>query len=217
MSSEAKTKRRDNDPVRAYRDGRIWYWTGGRPGAGRRIAERHGSFAVAEVRAAELRTRLASTSCLGPKAALFLDQAMQDMVRDMRAAGGPEGSIRQYNSNWNTWVPEDIGAKVRCLDVDIRHWTAIFTYANANGASESTVKNIARTLGVFIDWAVDRGYFVSSEPFGDPRRRRRIVKKARKRALVATAEDDTRSPVASCPTLADVERYAAAFEKVYPG
>jgi len=28
-----------------------------------------------------------------------------------------------------------------------------------------------------MEWAVDRGYFASSEPVGDPRRRRKIAKR----------------------------------------
>lgn len=37
---KASTKRRDNDPVRVYADGRIAYWTGGLPGVGVRKIER---------------------------------------------------------------------------------------------------------------------------------------------------------------------------------
>ncbi|MDN5896528.1 MAG: hypothetical protein L0H93_21215, partial [Nocardioides sp.] len=154
MSTEPKTKRRDNDPVRVYPDGRLWYWTGGSPGTGERVPERCGTLAKAEARAAELRTLLARAHGLGPQASSTLDQAMQDMLAAMRTASEPEGSIRQYKSNWNTWVPAEIGAKVRCLDVDIRHWAAIFDRANAEGATEPTIKNIARTLGVLMEWAV---------------------------------------------------------------
>lgn len=217
MSTEAKTRRRDGDPVRVYADGRIWYWTGGRPGVGQRVAERHGTPAEAEARAAELRTRLAPTRGLGPEAACFLHQAMQTMVKEMREAGDPEGSVRQYKSNWNTWIPSDVGSKVRCLDADIRHWKAIFDSANSRGATEPTVKNIARTLGVLIEWGINSGYFPSSEAFGDPVRRRTIVKKARKRARIVKAESENRYPRARCPKVADVENYAAAFEEVYPG
>ena len=217
MSTELRAKRRDKDPVRVYADGRLWYWTGGRPGAGKRVPERRGTLAAAEARAAELRTLLARAHGLGPQASSSLDQAMQDMLAAMRTASDAEGSIRQYKSNWNTWVPPEIGAKVRCLEVDIKHWSGIFDHANAEGASESTVKNIARTLGVLMEWAVDRGYFASSEPFGDPRRRRKIVKKARKRARVFRAESEGRYLFATCPKVEDVEQYAAAFEGVYPG
>ncbi|TWH05017.1 hypothetical protein L615_000100001720 [Nocardioides sp. J9] len=215
MSTEPKTKRRDDDPVRVYADGRIWYWTGGKPGVGERVQQRCGTRAKAEVRAAELRALLARAHGLGPRANSTLDQVMQDMLAAMRTADEPEGSIRQYKSNWNTWVPAKIGA-LRCLDVDIRHWAAIFDHANAEKASESTIKNIARTLGVLMEWAVDRGYFASSEPFGDPRRRRKIVKKARKRAQIRKAAASKRYLFATCPKVSDIEAYAAAFEEVYP-
>lgn len=210
------TKRRDQSPVRVYADGRVAYWTGGKPGVGKRIFERCGSVAATEVRAAELLQRLAKAHGMGPQAGLHLDQAMRDMIVAMREGGDEEGSIRQYKSNWNTWVPESIGS-VRCLDVDIRQWAAIFDNANKEKATETTIKNIARTLGVFTEWAVDHGYFASSEPFGDPRRRRAIVKKARKRARIVKAEGKNRYLLDTCPTLADVEKYAAAFEEVYPG
>lgn len=217
MSTDLQTKRRDADPVRVYADGRLWYWTGGRPGVGVRTPERHGTREAAETRAVELRAKLAIAHGLGPQATSVLDQAMQDMLAAMRTAGEPEGSIRQYMSNWNTWVPAEIGEKVRCLDVDIRHWAAIFDHANAHGATESTVRNIARPLGVLMEWAVDRGYFATSEPFGDPRRRRKIVKKARKRSRIVRAESANRYLFATCPKVADVEKYATAFEEVYPG
>ncbi|WP_445257108.1 ANTAR domain-containing protein [Nocardioides aurantiacus] len=211
-----KTKRRDNDPVRVYDDGRIAYWTGGRPGLGKRVHERCGTREAATARAAELRVLLARVNGLGAHAAGTLDEAMQDMVHAMRAAGDPEGRIRQYRSNWNKWVPAKIGA-TRCLDVDIKQWSAIFDSANAAGASASTVRNVARTLGVVTEWTVDRGYFASSEPFGDPRRRKKIVKRARKRAQINRAEAKCRYLLDTCPTLAEIEKYAAAFEEVYPG
>jgi integrase len=210
------SKRRDDSPVRVYADGRVAHWTGGSPGAGRRIFERCGSVEAAEVRAAQLLQQLVKANGMGPLAGVNLDQAMRDMVIGMGESGDEEGSIRQYRSNWNVWVPEPIG-KVRCLDVDIKHWAAIFDYANRQKASETTVKNIARTLGVFTEWAVDHGYFTSSEPFGDPRRRRTIVKKARKRARIVKAESRKRFKLSTCPKVADVEKYAAAFEEVYPG
>lgn len=211
-----KTKRRDGDPVRVYADGRLWYWTGGRPGSGDRVPERHRTMAEAEERAAKLRERLARTRGLGPKAAKDLDQVMRDMLLQLEEAGDPQGSIRQYRSNWNTWVPEEVG-KVSPLDIGPPHWAQIFDYANANKASEQTVKSIARTLGTFIDWAVDHGYFASAEPFGEQRRRKAYVKKARKRARVFKAEGENRYLFDTCPRPEDIEKYAAAFEEVYPG
>ena len=217
MSTEVKRKRRDADPVRVYDDGRLWYWSGGKPGQGTRIAERCGTRERAEARAVELRSRLAAAYGLGPQAASVLDQAMQDMLTALRTVGAPEGTLRQYKSNWNRWVPAHIGQKVRCVDVGIEHWAAIFDYANANQASATTVSNIARTLGVLMEWAVDRGYFVSSEPFGDPRRRKTIVKKARMRARIHRAEKCQKYVMAVCPKVPDIEKYAAAFEEVYLG
>lgn len=217
MSDSTKnTKRRDQDPVHVHRDGRVTYWTGGKPGLGQRIFQRCGSVEAAEVRAAELRQRLAKTHGMGPQSSGNLDQAMRDMIISMRDSGGEEGSIRQYRSNWNKWVPESVG-NVRCLDVDIRHWSEIFDNANKERASETTIKNVARTLGVFTEWAVDHGYFASSEPFGDPRRRQTIVKKARKRARIVKEKAKRRYRLTTCPKTEDVEKFATAFEEVYPG
>lgn len=217
MSSERKAKRRDKDPVRVYPDGRLAFWTGGLPGVGARVMERHGCRERAEDRAVELRKRLALTQIAGPEAGVTLDRAMQDMVISMRKGKADNATIRQYLSNWNCWVPEEVGAKVRCLDVEIRHFTAIFDHAVAGGASPSTVKNLARTLGAFTTWAVDHGYFISGDSFGDRLRRQSIVRRARKRAKVNGATQKKRYTLKVCPTPTDVTTYAEAFELEYPG
>ena len=71
MSTSKKiTRRRDGDPVRTYPDGRLAYWTGGKPGQGIREWERHGTQKNAEVRAEELREELTGAPCSsGPRAA----------------------------------------------------------------------------------------------------------------------------------------------------
>lgn len=46
---------------------------------------------------------------LGPKAWRTLDQALQDMLIQKRSVKVEEGSIRQYKSNWNAWIPDNVG------------------------------------------------------------------------------------------------------------
>ena len=59
MSRKRKlTRRRDDDPVRVYDDGRIAYWTGGAPGEGDRKIQRCGSREAAERRTTQVRKQL---------------------------------------------------------------------------------------------------------------------------------------------------------------
>jgi integrase len=209
-------KRRDQDPVRVYADGRIAYWTGGRAGLGHRRFLRGGSLEEAIKKGAAMRGTLARTEGVGAHFDANLDQLMQDMLVHLRTHGGEEGSIRQYKTNYNTWITDEIG-HLRCLDAELRHWTAIFDHLNHGKASETTVRNMSRTLGVLMEFGVEHGYFLTAEPFAEPRRRRLVVKKAKKRAAIYKAEVEQKIQLKLCPTLADVEKYAAAFEAEYPG
>lgn len=216
MSTKRKpAARRDSDPVRVYRDGRVAYWDSGVPGKGKRRYERHDPGAPAEARAEELRIRIRSIAKLGPKAWRTLDQAFQDMLIQKRSVKAEEGSIRQYKTNWNAWIPEEIGETV-CLDADLSTWTAIFDHANAEGASETTVRSIGRTVGTLAKWGVARGYF-GPEPFGGILQRQVVLSEAKGVARVVAAELRKDYSPAMCPTVADVEKFAAAFEAVYPG
>lgn len=209
-----RTVRRDSDPVRVSSDGRISYYTGGAVGVGERRQKRCGSRAAAEVEAERLRQKFALMHGAQPGAFCTLDEAFQAMVIAWRRRG--DGStIDQYRSNWNRWVPESVGATL-CVDVSIQQWAAIFDGAVAGGASLSTVRNVARTLNSFMSWADDRGYFVESEPFGEPRRRQRIVADAR-RACPQPVNDGESITMDLCPSTRDVMRFATSFEKVYPG
>jgi hypothetical protein len=152
VSIEKKpTRRRDDDPVRVYGDGRLAYWTGGRPGLGTREWERLGTRENAEARAVKLREILRrGLSRTAPKADATLDEMVQDTLDTLRAEGAPEGTVRQYKSEWNTHVPSDVGA-VRCGDTAIWHFTRVFSTTlqgtAEERASEQVVKNVARTLG----------------------------------------------------------------------
>ena len=210
----SRPTRRDLDPVRVYADGRICYWTGGVPGQGKRRIQRCGTRENAEAEATRLRAKLALMHGAQPEVFTTVDAAFQAMLISMRKNNRPAGTISQYKSNWNVWVPELVGTS-RCIDVEIRHWSAIFDYAVQNAASKSTVKSIARTVSAFTTWAVDHGYFVDAEPFGEPRRRRSIVKRAYNTAPSAGSDDVV--TLNRCPSVADIQKFAAAFEEQYPG
>ena len=98
----------------------------------------------------------------------FVEQAKKDSLDTLRDEGAPEGTVRQYKSEWNTHVPADIGT-VRCADTAIWHYTRVFSSLLQEKASEQVVKNVARTLGHVIQFGVDHGYFEDHDPvFGFP-------------------------------------------------
>jgi hypothetical protein len=161
------TRRRDDDPVRVYDDGRILYWTGGAPGVGDRKGQRCGSREAAELRATLVRKQLLLLQS-APKANATLDDLMRAAVKYWRKVGHPTGTIQQYRSDWNTHVPPKIGA-VPCREVDISHYTAIFNQLNEKQTSEQVIDAVARTLGaVVIKFGVLNGYFPDGQPFGPP-------------------------------------------------
>ena len=211
------TRRRDADPVRVYDDGRIAYWTGGRPGSGTRKLERCGSREAAELRAADVRRHLLEHRP-APKGNATLDELMRAAVKHWETVGHPTGTIRQYRSDWNTHVPSAIGA-VRCREVGISHYSAIFNRLNEERASEQVIDAVARTLGaVTVKFGVLNGYFPDGRPFGGPDLRRATVSGARATAARQNrARKETRVHLDECPTPADVDKYAAAFEEEYPG
>jgi hypothetical protein len=153
-----------------------------------------------------------------PKADATLDELMRDARDHWEKVCHPTGTIRQYRSDWNTHIPAKIGA-VPCREVDISHYTAIFNKLNEERASEQVIDAVARTLGaVTVKFGVLNGYFPDGQPFGGPDLRRAAVAGAR-----ATAARQNRARkvkqihLDECPTPADVDKYAAAFEEEYPG
>lgn len=217
MSTDPKRKRRDDDPVRIYSDHRLAYWTGGLPGVGERKQERCGTAEQAANRAVELRKLLGQVRTHGPAPTTTLAVAMQNMLHNMRATKADPSTITQYKSNWNCWMPAEIALEVRCMEAGIRHWTAIFDHVVAGGATETTVENVARTLGALATWGSRRGYFVSSEPFGSSRQRRDVVNDACRRARISAADRNNTYTIEVCPGPADIDRFADAFENEYPG
>jgi integrase len=218
VSSSKITKRRDALPARAYADGRVAYWTGGKPGQGKRKQKRLPGFAEAERWAAVYNLSATGGADSGtPKPLRNLDEMFQDFLDQLRRNGEPEGTIRQYKSNWNVWVPAEIGS-IPCGLAELQHFTAIFNGLTGKQSTRlGTVRSIARTIGAAITFGVQNGYFAAdAAPFGSPDHRKAVVKKAvetvRKRAEVEHRYDND-----SCPTAEDVDLLAAAVEKEYPG
>lgn len=234
MSEPRMRHRFDDDPVHVVSAGRITYWTGGEVSVGERKFLRCGSAAAAEATAEQMRADFARLRAAGPLPASTLHQLMAAMVAHLREVGAPKGSLNAYRSNWNCWVPEEIRL-VRCCDLTLAHWTAIFDNLNYHGAGPGVVRAVQRTLNKLIGWGINRGYLDSPTPFGDPRRRTAIAKDAignatRRQAeqplevsaAAGAAEDGHELPdrdieLKHCPDWSDVEKYALAFEALYPG
>ena len=211
------TKRRDSSPVRVYPDGRVAYWTGGKPGTGKRKFERLGSVASAEIWAAAflLQCQNPDGPSGGHKTDQTLDHLAQAFLEHLRTQGAPEGTVRQYKSNWNTWVPAQVGA-TECGLARLWTYTAVFDALGKAGAPLGTVRAVGRTLAATIVFGVERGYFGDANPFASPDQRKSVLKRAMDRAR-KRAEKARRFENENCPTADDVDVFAAAMEEQYPG
>jgi hypothetical protein len=182
------TKRRDVDPVRVLRDNRVVYYPSGIVGQGKRKFLRCDSAAAAEKEAAARRAELMRQHCHGPASSAPLHQVMVAMLRQLKAAGVSEGSIKKYRTNWNKWIPEEIRL-TPCHELNISHWSQIFDQLNEKHAGPTVVKSVANTLGKLINWGADREYFLTDDAFGSPVRRGRRYKSA---VASATTADQVR-------------------------
>jgi integrase len=218
-SSGRARPRRDSDPVRVYGDRRIAYWDGGRVGVGTRRMRRFPTAREANDAAASLRTQFARTAHHGPLERAPLINLMQAMLRHHQAVAIPVGSLKQYRSNWNRWVPIEVRL-TPCDELTLAHWTQIFDGLTAEHASAATIRAVARTMGSILQFGLGRGYFVDQEPFALAAIRRETVRNALRdaaRYAVVPATAGTESVLLEeCPTWPDVDRYAAAFELCYP-
>lgn len=210
---DAAVPRRGEDPIRITTDHRVAYWPSGVPGMGKRRFKRtrdaNEAARVAEQLRAELNLRATAT---GRSLSTYQRLAIDCLAYD-EAVGTPTGSIKQYRSNWNTWMPRET-AFTGCNELTIMQWTEIFDGIVENGGSESTVLAVARTLGHFHRFGLPRGFFVSS-PFAPAELRRAVVKKARQDA----ANENPPKPIElrDCPTPAAVDAYADELERLWPG
>lgn len=217
MSEPTTTKRRDSDPVRVYADARVAYWSGGKPGLGRRVFERHADLMAADARAQELRERFGSRLFgRAPSQDATLTDLMRAFVAQLEAAGDPQGTVRKYRSTWNCWIGGEVG-HVPCRDAELHHWTAVFDSATAAGASLDIVTAIATALGALMSFGVQRSFFVTNEGFAFSPRRTQVTADAKQRAKRKGKRRKLRILLEHCPTADDIEEYAEAFEVEYPG
>lgn len=217
MSTKQATRRRDSDPVRVYKDGRLAYWTGGRPNVGERKFERCGSEPAAQERATEIRTLLASGK-LGnvPAAAATMTALMRAWLEHARSTGIPEGTIRAYKSDWNRWIGKIVG-DVICREAELRHWTAVFDHLAEENAPRSRPRAVARTMNALVRFGLHRGFFTGEEGFASAPQRPEISRQARKSRERLASQPPSRFRRDLCPTESDVNAISTAFEEQYPG
>lgn len=268
MSEHLDPAARTTDPVSVFADGRVAWYPSGRPGVGGRRWKRHrGNRAAGEAFAARKRAELAGLAeDIGqsldddPSQAPF-SHLMSRLVEHLKETGAPKGTVNQYRSNWNCWVPERVRT-TPCAELRLPDWTRVFDEMGRAHASPGTIAAVKRTLGKALSFGVPRGYFGEDEPFHCSSIARAAVVRAEKQraahrhaeelaaAEAALLAEETAAPGASdragdagqlsmraarlaaavveaellkrytpqvCPTVADVERFADAFEEQYPG
>lgn len=136
------------------------------------------------------------------------------MLDEKRSAGDPQGTVRQYKSNWNTWVPPELGSVV-CADAGIEHVSALMSLLAEQRASLGTTNAVIRTLNAVIKAGQLNGW-LSGDDFGTPAARQLAYKVARRRA--ADRHRGAEAITADmCPTAEEVEAFALAMGQVYPG
>ena len=209
---DAGSASQDVDPVRVSPDGRIAYWTGGTPGVGTHKFERRSDPAAAKARADELRAALAAK--VDPSAHRTLDELAQTMLDEMRESGTPTGTTRQYKSNWNVWVPPEVGATL-CGDAGIEHVTAILRGLGSKKASRGTVNAVIRTLNTVTRTGHLYGW-LAADSLGSDRLRQSAYKVARHRAS-GTDEAGATITLDKCPTVTEMDEFAASMAVAYPG
>ena len=184
MSDTVKRKRRDRSPVRVHDDGRLVFWTGGKPGIGRRIFERHDTLAAALDREAELLAAFAARKGVVPKG----DTLVSDLVVAFFAGMSedtPTGTRSQLRTHCNAWVLPTIG-DTPCREAGLHTYVEVLDALDHAGLAENTIKGVMSTMQTLATWGLGRGFFgVDVEPFGPERLRTaeksRIIEAARKR------------------------------------
>lgn len=208
--------RRGSEPARIWADNRVAFYPSGVAGVGTRKTRRTQNRDEAESLAHAFRAvRNPGGSLLETHFTEPLFMAMKAFLAHLEATGQPHGTISQYRSNFNTWMPKEV-ALARCCDLGLLHWNAIFTGAVRQGASVSTLNALRRTLGALATFGLFNSYF-AEEPFGAARLCRGIVNKAK--ADAARRDGIPKGGIAldRCPTPDDIEEFADSFEVVYPG
>jgi hypothetical protein len=211
------TRRRDDDPVRVYDDGRGAYWTGGAPGAGDRKIQRCGSREAAKLRASEVRKHLREQPA-GRRA---------EGERDARRTdAGREGPLAEGRPPDRHHPPVPVGPERARAGRDRRRRLP-------RGRHRPVLRDLQPAQrGAGLRAGHRRG---GPHPRrgGHVRRPQRVlpglpavrragpaqatVKQARATAAKQNrVRKKKRIRLDECPTAADVDKYAAAFEEEYP-
>lgn len=208
-------RRRDDDPVKIFKDNRVAWWPSGVPGVGDRKMERKGDAERAREFADEKYAEIDRHRTRGPLSHVPLGQVWLRYVKFLLDTNTPQGTSDQYRSNWNCHMLEEV-ADVSCGDLDVSHWTRVFEELLSGGATKETMRAVARTLGALITYAEDRNYFGDREAFGvSDRRRGKIVAALSKKA--PTAADQEQIGMDDCPSPATIQGFARVAERVLPG
>lgn len=214
-TSKKLTRRRDDDPVKIFKDFRVAWWPSGIPGVGQREMERKGTAENAKAFAEEKYAEIDRHRTQGPLTHVVLGEVWRRYVKFLRSSNTPQGTTDQYRSNWNCHVPEAV-ADISCADLAVGHWTQIFEEMLTEGATKETMRAVSRTLGALLSYAEDRNYFGDREPFGvSADRRGKIVARLAKKA--PTAGDQQQIGAEHCPAPVTIHRFAQAAERVLPG
>lgn len=210
------TRRRDGDPVRISANFVVSWYPGGVPGKGhKRRQKRTKDAAAARKFAEEKYAEIARHTAVGPLGHVAFGELWQHFVTFLQNANTPQGTSDQYRSNWRCHVPEAVG-DVRCADLDVSHWTRIFEEMLMDGATQETMRAVARTLGALITYAENRNYFGNHDAFGvSAGRRSKIVWELAKKAPVAA--DQKPIDTEQCPSPELIHRFAEAAENALPG
>lgn len=208
-------RRRDDDPVKIFKDGRVAWWPSGVPGVGERKMKRKKIGEEARAFAEEKYAEIDRHRTRGPLSHVPLGEVWLRYVKFLRDTNTPQGTTDQYRSNWNCHVPEEV-ADVSCGDLDVSHWTRIFEEMLSEGATKETMRAVLRTLGALLTYAEDRNYFSDRDPFGvSAHRRGKIVAALAKKAPAAA--DQKQIGTEHCPAPDTIHRYAQVAEGVLPG
>ncbi|MEZ0579256.1 tyrosine-type recombinase/integrase [Nocardioides sp. MH1] len=141
---------------------------------------------------------------------------MRAFVQHMENTGVPTGTRNQYRSNFNAHILDAIG-EVKCADLSIRSYTALMDAMTAAGDKGPTIKAVNRTLNSMVSFGEPRGYFPTENPFGTDRQRKSVFSEAMKTAARRSETPRTQIRLDHCPSRTDVEKFAVAFERAYPG
>lgn len=193
---------------------RVYYYPSGTPGLGeRKFENNHRTREEAENRAAQIDHELAAMLGVVPPPDLTLGEVAAEWIESLE--GGVKGTVKAYRSDLNCYVlPASIKVtSVPASQLGIEHFCRVLDHVTGRGLSESTLKNVVRTLNSLTAWATLRRKLPATA-WGTREERAAALKQAKiklKAGRTKTIDYD------QVPTWADIEAFADALEPLYPG